>query len=180
MPWPEQFPALIQSQSSLSSHAAIVVTCLSTSDQIFDTDTRRNMCLCNFHSASDTARHRFCSIENTRLDPTSSFPAVTKLRNWMNYCGRNSSELSCMSSAAGNQSIVPGFSESPQLCCEEGTRGLVDIISPSESARASHTAIFELYTSQNDMEPASRATFVKDIRSMVESFCNRFRCFSDR
>ena len=26
----------------------------------------------------------------------------------MNYCGRNSSELSCISSAAGNQSIVPG------------------------------------------------------------------------
>ena len=99
----------------------------------------------------------------------------------MNFCGRNSSELSCMSSAAGNQSIVPGLSEIPQLCCEEGARRLVDIyISPSESARASHTVIFELYTSQNDMAPASRATFVKDIRAMVESFCNRFRRFSDR
>ena len=137
------------------------------------TDTRRSACLGNFRSGSDAARHRFCSIENTRLDPTSSFQAVTKLRNRMNYCGRNSSELSCISSAAGNQSMVPGFSESPQLCCEEGTRSLVDIISPSESARASHTVIFELYTSHNDMAPASRATFVNDIRAMVESFCKR-------
>ena len=37
----------------------------------------------------------------------------------MNYCGRNSSEIRCMSSAAGNQSIVPGLPESQQLCCEE-------------------------------------------------------------
>ena len=96
VPWPEQFPALIQSHSSLSGHASIVVSCLSTSEQMFDRHTYRSTCLGNFHSASDTARHRFCSIENKRLDPTSSFPAVTKLRNRMNYCRRNSPELSCI------------------------------------------------------------------------------------
>ena len=99
----------------------------------------------------------------------------------MNYCGRISSELSCMSSAAGGQSIVPGFSESPQSCCEEGAQRLVDIyLLFRECERASHTVVFELYTSQSDMAPASRATFVKDLRAMVESFCNRFRRFSDR
>ena len=123
MPWPEQFPALIQSHSSLSGHASIAVTCLSTSEQMFDRHTNKHF-LGNFHYASDTARHRVCSIENTKLDPMSSFPAVTKLRNRMDYCGSNSSELSCMSSGAGNQSIVPGFSEIPQLCCEEGARRL--------------------------------------------------------
>ena len=82
------------------------------------------------------ARHRFCSIENTRLDPTSSLPAVTKSGNRMNYCGRNSSELSCMSSAAGNQSVVPGFSESPQSCCEEGARRLVDIYLPFRECKS--------------------------------------------
>ena len=30
------------------------------------------------------------------------------------------------------------------------------------------------------MASSLRATFVKDIRAMVESFCNRFRCFSDQ
>ena len=39
VPWPEQFPALIQRHSSLSGHAAIVVTCLSTSEQTFDRHT---------------------------------------------------------------------------------------------------------------------------------------------
>ena len=94
----------------------------------------------------------------------------------MNYCGRNSSELSCMSSAAGSQSIVPGFSESPQ----KERDVLLIFIYPTESAPASHTVIFELYTSQNDMSPASRTTFVKDITAMVESFCNGFKRFSDR
>ena len=59
-------------------------------------------------------------------------------------------------------------------------RDVLIFISPAESARASYTVIFELYTSHNDMVPASRATIVKDIRSTVESFCNRFRRFSDR
>ena len=95
----------------------------------------------------------------------------------MNYWGRNSSELSCMSSAAGGQSIVPGLSESPQLCCEEGARPLVDIYLPF---RECNSLTFELYTNQNDMAPASRATFVKDITAMVEILCNRFRRFSDR
>ena len=61
----------------------------------------------NFHAVSDTARHRFCSIENTRLDPTSSFLAVTKLRNRLKYSRRNSSERSCISLAADGQSVVP-------------------------------------------------------------------------
>ena len=100
------------------------------------TDTHISTCLGIFHSASDTTRHRFCSIENTRLDPTSSFPAVTKSGNRMNYCGRNSSELSCMSSAAGNQSVVPGFSESPHSCCEEGARRLVDIYLPFRECKS--------------------------------------------
>ena len=108
------FRLLFQSHSPLSGHAplsswpawALRNNCL--------TDTRISPCLGIFHSVSDTVRHRFWYIENTRLDPASSFPAVTKSGNRMNYCGRNSSELSCMSSAAGNQSIVPGFSESPQ------------------------------------------------------------------
>ena len=97
VPWPEQFPALIQSHSTVSGHACVVSpwaawalrnTCL--------TDTRRSTYLGNLHSPSDTARHRVCSIENTRLDPTSSFPVVIKLRNWMSFWGRNSSEFSCM------------------------------------------------------------------------------------
>ena len=100
------------------------------------TDTRISTCLGIFPSASDTAWHRFCSIENTRLDPTSSFPAVTKLGNRLNYCGRNSSEPSCMSSAASNQSVVPGFSESPQSCCEEGARRLVDIYLPFRECKS--------------------------------------------
>ena len=100
------------------------------------TDTRISTCLGIFHSASDTARHRFWSIENTRLDPMSSFLVVTKSGNRVNYCGRNSSELSCMSSAAGNQSIVLGFSESPQLCCEEGARCLVDIYLPFREGKS--------------------------------------------
>ena len=91
----------------------------------------------------------------------------------MNYYGRNSSELSCMSSAAGNQSIVPGLSETGNYAAKKERDVLLIFISPSESARASHTVIFELYTSQNDMAPASRAIFVKDIRAMVESFCKR-------
>ena len=58
----------------------------------------------------------------------------------MNYGGRNSSELSCMSSAAGNQSIVPGFSESSQLCCDEGARRLVDIyLDPLPRVQELHT-----------------------------------------
>ena len=85
-----------------------------------------------------------------------------------------------MSSAAGNQSVVPGFSESRNHAAKKERDVLLILISPSESARASHTVVFELYTSQIDMAPASRATFVKDIRAMVESFCNRFRRFSDR
>ncbi len=133
----------------------------------------------NFHSASDTSRHRLCSIENKRLDPTSSFLAVTKLRNHMKHWRRNSSELSCISLGAGGQSVVPWFSESPQLCCEE-ERGVLIFISHTESARPSHTVILELYTIYTDTVPASRATIVKDIRSTVESFCNRFRRFSDR
>ena len=145
-------------------------------------DTRRSTCLGNFHSASDTARHRFCSIENTRLDPTSSFPAVTKLRYRMNYCQSNSSELSCLSSAAGNQSIVPDSLKARNYAAKKECDVLLIFISPSESARTSHTVIFhtvifELYTSHNDMAPASQATFVKDIRAMVESFCNHFRPF---
>ena len=113
------------------------------------------------HSPSDTARHRFCSIENKRLDPTSSFPDVTKLGNRMNYCGRNSSELSCMSSAAGNQSIVPGFSESPRLCCEEGARRLVDIyLTFRECKSFTHSDIRTVLEPQDDMAPASRATIV--------------------
>ena len=51
--------------------------------------------------------------------------------------------------------------------------------SPLPRVQELHTVIFELYTSQNDMVPASQATFVNDIRSMVESFCNRFRRFSE-
>ena len=85
-----------------------------------------------------------------------------------------------MSSAAGGQSIVPGFCECRNYAAKKERDVLLIFVSPSESARASHTVIFELYTSQNDMAPASRATFVKDIRAMVESFCNRFRRFSDR
>ena len=133
----------------------------------------------NFHSASDTSRHRLCSIENKRLDPTSSFLAVTKLRNRMKHWRGNSSELSCISLAAGGQSVVPWFSESLQLCCEE-ERDVLICISHSDSARASHTVIPELYTNYTDMLPASRATIVKDIISTVESFCNRFRRFLDR
>ena len=136
MPWPEQFQTLIQSHSSLSGHASIVVTCFSTSVQMFDRHTHISTCIGIFHSASDTARHRFCSIENTRLYPMSSSPAVTKSGNRMNYCRRNSSELSCMSSAAGNQSIVPIFSESPQLCCEEGARRLVDMYLPFRECKS--------------------------------------------
>ena len=105
-------------------------------------DTHISTCSCIFHSASDTARHRFCSIENTILDHTSSFPAVTKSGNRMNYCGRNSSELSCMSSAAGNQSVVPRFSESPQSCCEEGAGRLVDMYLPFRECKSStHSGI---------------------------------------
>ena len=62
----------------------------------------------------------------------------------MNYCGRNSSELSCMSSAAGNHSIVPGFSESRNYAAKKERNVLLIFISPSESERASHTVIFEL------------------------------------
>ena len=101
----------------------------------------------------------------------------------MNYCGRNSTKLSCMSSAAGGQSIVPGFSESPNYYAAKKERDVLLIfISPSESARPSHTVIGGLSELYNDMAPASRATFVTDIRSMpmVESLCNRFRRFSDR
>ena len=144
------------------------------------TDTRISTCLGIFHSASDTARHRLWSIENTRLDPASSIPAVTKSGNRMTYCGRNSSELSCMSSAAGNQSIVPGSSENRNYAAKKKRVVLLILISSSDRATASHTVIFELYTSQNDMAQASRATFVKDVGAMVESFCNRFRRFSDR
>ena len=126
-----------------------------------------------------TAQHRVCSIWNARLDPTFSFPAVTKLRNRMNYLGRNSSELSCMSSAAGGHSIVPGFCECPQLCCEEGARRL-DIYLPFRECK-SFTHIYIRAVHEPELySPASRAIFVKDIRSMVESFCNRFRRFSDR
>ena len=96
----------------------------------------------------------------------------------MNYCGGNSSELRCMSSAAGNQ--FPDSLKARNYAPKKEHDVLLIIISPSESARASHTVIFELYTRQNDMAPASRATFVKDIRAMVKSFCNRFRRFSDR
>ena len=141
VPWSEQFPTLIQSHSPLSGHASIVVTCLRTSEQML-TDTRISTCLGIFHSASDTARHRFWYIENTRLDPASSFPAVPKSGNRVNYCGRNSSELSCMSSAAGNQSIVPALSESPQLCCKEGARRLVDIYLPLREGKSfTHSVI---------------------------------------
>ena len=132
MSWPEQCSALIRSHSSMTGHPSIVVSCLSTSEQnVWPTHVDA--------SASDTARRRFCSIENTRLDPTSFFPAVTKLRNRMNYCGRNSSELSCMSSADGGQSIVPRFSERPQsYYAAKKERGVLIFISPFESARASH------------------------------------------
>ena len=69
------------------------------------TDKSKSTCLGNIHSASDTARRRFCSMTNIILDsPTSSFQALTKLRNRVSFWGRNSSELSCMSSAAGGQS----------------------------------------------------------------------------
>ena len=98
----------------------------------------------------------------------------------MSYCGRNSSELSCMSSAAGNQSLFPDSLKARNYAAKKECDVLLIFISPSESAIASHTVVFELYTSQNDMAPASRATFVKDRRAMVESLCNRFRCFSDR
>ena len=53
----------------------------------------------------------------------------------MNYCGRNSSELSSISLAAGGQSTVPGFSESPQLCCEEGAQRL-DIYLPFRECKS--------------------------------------------
>ena len=97
----------------------------------------------------------------------------------MNYWGRHSSELSCMSSAADGQSIVPGFSESRQLCCEEGARRL-GIYPPFRECKSfTHSDIRPVHE-PNDMAPASRATFVKDIRSMVKSFCNRFRRFSNR
>ena len=66
----------------------------------------------------------------------------------MNYLRRNSSELSCMSSAAGGQSIVPGFSESHNYAAKK-ERDVLLYISSSERARASHIVIFELYTSQN-------------------------------
>ena len=98
----------------------------------------------------------------------------------MNYCGRNSSELSCMSSAAGNQSIVPGFSESPQLCCEQGVRRLVGIYLLFRECKSFTHSDIRTVHEPDDMAPASRATFVKDIRAMVESFCNRFRRVSDR
>ena len=78
-----------------------------------------------------------------------------------------------MSSAAGNQSIVPDSLKARNYTAKKERDVLVICISPSEGARASHTVIFELYTSHNDMAPASRATFVKDIRAMVESFCKR-------
>ena len=39
VPWPEQFPALIQSHSSLSGHASTVVSCLSIWEQMFDRHT---------------------------------------------------------------------------------------------------------------------------------------------
>ena len=129
------------------------------------TDTHISTCLGIFHSASDTARHRFCSIENTRLDPTSSVPAVTKSGNRMNYCGRNSSELSCMSSAAGNRSIVPGFSESQQLCCEEGARRLVDIDIPFRECKSfTHSDIRTVH------EPECYGTrFTSDLREGYKS-----------
>ena len=129
------------------------------------TDTRRSTCLGNFLSASDTARHRICSIENTRLEPVSSLPVVTKLRNRMNYCGRNSSELSCMSSAASGQSIVPGFSESPQLCCEERARRLVDIYLPFRECKSfTHSDIRAVH------EPEWYGTsFTSDIREGYKS-----------
>ena len=141
MPWPEQFLTLIQCHSPLTGHASIVVTCSTTSEQMFD-------------------RHTYKQV-------LGYLPFVTKSGNRVNYCGRNSSELSCMSSTAGNQSIVPGFSESRNYAAKKERDVLLIFISPSERAIASHTVIFELYTSQNDVASASRATFVKDIRTMI-------------
>ena len=60
----------------------------------------------------------------------------------MNYCGRNSSELSCMSSGAGNQSIVPDSLKARNHAAKKERDVLLIFISPSESARASHTVIF--------------------------------------
>ena len=82
----------------------------------------------------------------------------------MCFWGRNSSELvSCWQPV-----WFLGFSETPQNYAVRKERDVLIFISTSQSARASHTVKFELYSTQNDIAPASRATFVNDIRFMVE------------